>query len=549
MRSILRFSVLSAALCLTISLCLMTSSAICAENGGQASLDEATDLQLKAKTLSDWEKIISLTESAQEKGLDDTNKDFAKQLMVSALWQHASRLAGAILERTGVNPRWQAIRELALKDLDKLVAQDEKFVDAYLLRAKLNALPGGKRGDAIKAVDKAVELLGEDKKKKSDALILRSQLRQDGDERKADLDAAVDADPTNSAALQARAGYWIAQGKLDKATEDFEKLLENNPNNSDVRRALCEALINLQKYDLAMAQANKAIELEPNSATNYVLRAQVYEAQEKSKEALADLNKAVEQDSQDLLARFMRARLRYLQDDLPGARSDVDELLRQQPGMVRGILLRSMIAASQGRIQAAIEDVRTLVSADPKNVELRLQLASLYAAAKRPRKAIDMLSELLKEEKDNWMVLRARGDAMLSVGKHEEAIKDYNQALKLKADDDGVLNNLAWVLATSPNDKLRDGRRAVELATKACEATKFEKPHILSTLAAAYAETGDFDNAIKWSTKAVELGKDKLKDQTEQLQKELDSYKKKEPVRELQNVEESPEPPSNVIET
>ncbi len=549
MRSILRFSVLSAALCLTTSLCLLSSSAICAENAGQAALDEATDLQLKAKTLSDWEKIITLTESALEKGLDDTNKDFAKQLMVSALWQHASRLSGAILERTGVNPRWQAIRELALKDLDKLVAQDEKFVDAYLLRAKLNALPGGKRGDAIKAVDKAVELLGEDKKKKSDALILRSQLRQDGDERIADLNAAVEADPTNSAAWQARAGYYIAQGKLDKAAEDFEKLLENNPNNSDVRRALCEALINLQKYDLAMAQANKAIELEPNSATNYVLRAQVYEAQEKSKEALADLDKAVEQDSQDLLARFMRARLRYLQDDLPGARSDVDELLRQQPGMVRGILLRSMIAASQGRVQAAIEDVRTLVNADPKNVELHLQLASLYAAAKRPRKAIEMLTDLLKEEKDNWMVLRARGDALLSVGKHEEAIKDYNQALKLKADDDGILNNLAWVLATSTDDKLRDGRRAVELATKACELTKFEKPHILSTLAAAYAETGDFDTAIKWSSKAVELGKDKLKDQTDQLQKELDSYKKKEPVRELQNVEESPEPPSNVIET
>ena len=61
------------------------------------------------------------------------------------------------------------------------------------------------------------------------------------------------------------------------------------------------------------------------------------------------------------------------------------------------------------------------------------------------------------------------------------------------------------MLATSPDEKLRDGPRALKFATKAAEATKYETPHILSTLAAAYAETGDFENAAKWSQKAVEL--------------------------------------------
>jgi len=102
--------------------------------------------------------------------------------------------------------------------------------------------------------------------------------------------------------------------------------------------------------------------------------------------------------------------------------------------------------------------------------------------------------------------------------------------LKLAPDDQGVLNNLAWVLATSPDAKLRDGRRAIELAEKACELSEYKLAHILSTLAAAYAETGDFDRAVEWSTKAVELGDENHGDA---LKKELESYKAKKPWREL----------------
>ena len=78
------------------------------------------------------------------------------------------------------------------------------------------------------------------------------------------------------------------------------------------------------------------------------------------------------------------------------------------------------------------------------------------------------------------------------------------------AEDENLLNNFAWVLATSPDDKLRDGERAVKMATEACELTGYETPHILSTLAAAYAETGDFENANKWSQKAVETSQKEL---------------------------------------
>jgi FimV-like protein len=73
------------------------------------------------------------------------------------------------------------------------------------------------------------------------------------------------------------------------------------------------------------------------------------------------------------------------------------------------------------------------------------------------------------------------------------------------------------------------------LATKACEVTEYKEGHILSTLAAAYAESGDFEKAREWSKKAIEIGRE---DQKEALSKELASYMEDKPWRELQDVSE-----------
>ena len=102
--------------------------------------------------------------------------------------------------------------------------------------------------------------------------------------------------------------------------------------------------------------------------------------------------------------------------------------------------------------------------------------------------------------------------------------------MKIDPKQTGVINNLAWVLATSPDEKLRDGPRAIELATKGCELTEYKQAHVISTLAAGYAETGDFENAVKWSKRAIEVGDASLK---EALRKELASYLDKRHGREL----------------
>ena len=200
----------------------------------------------------------------------------------------------------------------------------------------------------------------------------------------------------------------------------------------------------------------------------------------------------------------------------------------------------------------------TLVKRDPENTTRQIQLSNLYQTDKRPRKAISVLTEVLDRDPRNVSVLRSRADALLGVGDHDKAILDYERCIKIAGSDDenfdlsGILNNLAWVLATSPKDSIRNGKRAVELGERAVELTEEKQPHILSTLAAAYAEIGDFENAVKWSTKSVNLGKEEEHEQQEQLEKELESYKASKPWREKQETEENAVPilsPEDLIDT
>ena len=113
-------------------------------------------------------------------------------------------------------------------------------------------------------------------------------------------------------------------------------------------------------------------------------------------------------------------------------------------------------------------------------------------------------------------------------GDFEKAIAEYKKAVS----QDSVLakNNLAWVYATCPTDKLRDWAEAVRLAKTICDATENMEGMYLDTLAAAYAETGKFDDAVK----AQELAhKDKSYDLAygDEGRARLELYKQKKPFR------------------
>ncbi len=511
------------------------------ENKGQADLDKAIELQVGAESLSDLESVAKHCESALKKGLDDANRQFANQLLSSSLYQHAVQLCLPIFEQKPPDRRWPLLRQFALKDLNKVIELDPNLADAHLRIARLMMLPQGDRDRGLEAANKAIKLFEKDKRQLAAAFVIRAQLRDNPEDRLEDFGRAIDADSSNAEAWQARALAFMAQGNLEKAIEDLNALLKQNEGNVNAHLALAEALTNLEKYDEAMTHVEKVIQLQPEGALAYTLRARLHVIKEDMKSALADLDKALQLNPTDLSARLIRSRLHQADGDLAAAKEDVDRVLLMSPNLPQGLLIRSMIYADQGRLSDAISDMKALLKQDPKNMGWRMQLASYYLQDKRQTKAIEIFAQALDEDKENWLARQARADTLLSIGKHADAIADFEIVVKEQPEDDSILNNFAWVLATSPDDQLRDGKRAIELATKACEVTEYKEAHILSTLAAAYAETGDFENAVKWSRKAVELGTPEG-EVDQQLQNELDSYLEKKPWRERQTVEEKDDP-------
>jgi tetratricopeptide (TPR) repeat protein len=529
---------LSSPFLFSISLVLLISTVTIAQEKkeGQPLLDQATELKLDAKSFDDLEKVADLCEEAIKKGLDKENTAFARQLMSASLFERASRLSAPAL----TNPpdrRWPAMRDLAMADLDRLLKYNPRFGDALLLVARLQLLPGGDREKTVNSIKLALEIFAEDKEKLAGVYVLRSQLQNDPKARLADLDKAIELDPDNTEILQQRAFSLIQSGKMDEAVEDLRTLFIKDPENIVVAAALVEYLGRNNKPKEALEIANEVVKRQPKDIRAYQMRSRVHLLAENIDGAIEDLGKALEIEPRSLEILLTRATVYESIEKYDEALADLTNAEKIRPGLPQAALLRGMIYQRQERFDDAALQLRRLVRLNPGSAQLRLQLGLCYSMGDHHQLAIEEFSRVIEIDKKSWIALYSRGDTQLNIGKHKEAISDYNAALQLNKDSEGLLNNFAWVLATSPVDELRDGKRAVELAEKACKMSEYKKPHILSTLAAAYAETGDFESAIKWSSKAVEISQEDIQDQ---LKAELKSYKKGKPFRELKEDEEGP---------
>ena len=127
--------------------------------------------------------------------------------------------------------------------------------------------------------------------------------------------------------------------------------------------------------------------------------------------------------------------------------------------------------------------------------------------------------------------------ALLPLGQTADVIDTLKKAAAVSPDSPAILNNLAWMLATSSEADLRDGNLAVQLAERACQLTHRQQTLMMGTLAAAYAEAGRFPEAIATATEACERARKNGESKTWQRNQELlVLYQKGQPYHERENL-------------
>ena len=120
----------------------------------------------------------------------------------------------------------------------------------------------------------------------------------------------------------------------------------------------------------------------------------------------------------------------------------------------------------------------------------------------------------------------SRAHAREAKAEYGQALSDYDEAVRIHPKDAASWGGRAWLEAACPDAKFRDGKKAVEDATKASQLTDGKDIRILETLAAAHAESGDFAGAVMWQEQAMALAPEKLKPS---VQYRLDLYKSDRP--------------------
>jgi tetratricopeptide (TPR) repeat protein len=189
-------------------------------------------------------------------------------------------------------------------------------------------------------------------------------------------------------------------------------------------------------------------------------------------------------------------------------------------------------AFAKGDFMSAVGYYTLTIGLSPHDSQAFFSRGSCYANLGHFDLAVADFSTSLQLRPGQWDVYYTRGRAYEADGKYGEAIADFHAAIACKPESSFALvdikNELAWLLATCPDDKFRDGKQAVGIGLDAFKTSEGKSTAVMDTLAAAYAEAGDAVDAAKWEERFLQTPKLDPKVAADAA-KRLDLYKEGEP--------------------
>jgi len=264
---------------------------------------------------------------------------------------------------------------------------------------------------------------------------------------------------------------WRQAGMYADAETFWRETLTRNPDCWMAHNNLGACLYNQGRMEEAMEHYRKAIQAHPNDAEALSNLGVVLFDKGQVNEAIENYRKAIQINPNYQLA----------ENNL-------------------GVAL-----VARGEVAEAIVHYYRAIQIKPDYCEARDNLGVALAAKGRFDEAIASFRQAIRINPSRAETFLHLGITLGQLGRSREAVTQYREALRLNPDLAGALNNLAWVLAASPDDELRNGAEAVRLAEHACELTHYREPLLIGTLAAAYAEAGRFPEAVTMAEKAEQL--------------------------------------------
>ncbi len=326
---------------------------------------------------------------------------------------------------------------------------------------------------------------------------------------------------------------WVDKAnvvRLSDAVGYFTEEIRNKPT-SDAYNSRASARRLRGELDIAIADFSEAIRLDPKFAAAFSNRGAVWRAKKDYDKAIADDSEAIRLEPKLASAFNNRGAVWADEKDYGKAIADYSEAVRLDPKYVNAFFNRGLAWKAKKEYDKAIADYTVAIRLDPEYVDAFFNRAIAWRAKKDGDKAIADYTEAIRLNPKYVNALFSRGAVWTEKKEYDKAIADYTEAIRLDPKNVFALGNRAWLWATCPDGRYRDGKGAVESATRACVLTEWKDAVAIGILAAACAEAGQFDEAVKYQERALtftEYGKSSNEKDRERLK----LYKEKKPARE-----------------